>query len=122
MDKKHILIVDDELDFTEIVSTLLDFHNFRTDTVNDPEKVIEVLDDHHYDLIVSDLMMPGLDGFQLIEKLRADPKYHNIPVIVLTAKLLSDEERKRLLVSNVSFLSKPFEPHGLVEKITQMLM
>lgn len=121
MDKKHILIVDDELDFTEIVSTLLDFHNFQADTINDPEKVIDALDDHHYDLIVSDLMMPSLDGFQLIEKLRADPKYHNIPVIVLSAKLLSDEERKRLLVSNVSFLSKPFEPHGLVEKITQML-
>ncbi|PIR21605.1 MAG: hypothetical protein COV45_02365 [Deltaproteobacteria bacterium CG11_big_fil_rev_8_21_14_0_20_47_16] len=121
MDKKQILIVDDEVDFTEIVSTLLDFHNFQADTINDPKQVVEALQKKHYDLIVTDLMMPGMDGFQLVETLRGDPKYHNIPVIVLSAKLLSDEERKRLLVSNVSFLTKPFEPQGLVEKITQML-
>lgn len=121
MNKKHILIVDDEVDFTEIISTLLDFHDFQVDTTNDPQKVMVELSEHQYDLIVTDLMMPGLDGFQLIENLRADPKYHNIPVIVLSAKVLSDAERKRLLVSNVSFLPKPFEPHGLVEKITQML-
>lgn len=121
MDKKRILIVDDEKDFTEIVSTLLDFHNFQADTVNDPREALKKISVGNYDLVVSDLMMPGMDGFQMIETLRNDPKHHDTPVIVLSAKTLSDVERKRLLVSNVSFLTKPFEPHGLVEKITQML-
>jgi DNA-binding response OmpR family regulator len=121
MDQKRILMIDDEKDFTEIVSTLLDFHNFKVDTINDPREAMGCLHKTSYDLVVTDLMMPGMDGFQLLDKLREDPKYHNTPVIVLSAKTLSDDERKKLLVSNVSFLTKPFEPNGLVEKITQML-
>lgn len=121
MSKKRILIVDDEVDFTEIISTLLDFHDFQADTINDPKQVITQLQKNNYDLIVSDLMMPGMDGFQLIAQLHQDPKLREIPIIVLSAKTLSDEERKSLLVSNVSFVTKPFEPNALVEKITQML-
>lgn len=121
MDKKRILIVDDERDFTEIISTLLDFHDFTAETVNDSRQVLPMLQKTPFDLIVTDLMMPGLDGFQLVEQLRGDPKYKSIPVIVLSAKVLSNEERKKLMLNNVTFLTKPFEPQGLVEKITQML-
>lgn len=117
----RILIIDDEKDFTEIVSTLLDFHNFQADTAGSAKEGLAKMAETQYDLIVSDLMMPQMDGFQLIKNLRDDPRYHEIPVIVLSAKTLSDEERKRLLVSNVSFVTKPFEPNALVEKITQML-
>lgn len=121
MNKMRILIIDDERDFTEIVSTLLDFHDFQADTASSGQQALEMLAKTKYDLIVSDLMMPAMDGFQLIDKLREDANYHDTPVIVLSAKTLTDEERKRLLVSNVSFVTKPFEPHALVEKITQML-
>lgn len=121
MDKKRILIVDDEKDFTEIISTLLDFHDFHAETINNPSDVMPMVQKASYDLIVTDLMMPGLNGFDLIAMLREDPKTKSIPVIVLSAKTLSDEERKRLMLSNVTFLTKPFEPQGLVEKISQML-
>lgn len=121
MDRKRILIVDDETDFTEIISTLLDFHGFHADTINNPREVMPMLQKTPYDLIVTDLMMPGLNGFDLVAQLREDPKTKSIPVIVLSAKTLSDEERKRLMLSNVTFLTKPFEPQGLVEKISQML-
>lgn len=121
MDKKRILIVDDEKDFTEIISTLLDFHDFQAETVNNSSDVMPMLQKAHYDLIVTDLMMPGLNGFDLVAQLREDPKTKSIPVIVLSAKTLSDDERKRLMLSNVTFLTKPFEPQGLVEKISQML-
>lgn len=121
MEKKHILIVDDEKDFTEIISTLLDFHDFKADTVNDSREVLPMLQKTPFDLIVTDLMMPGMDGFQLVAQLRDDPHYKSIPIIVLSAKSLTDEERKKLMLNNVTFLTKPFEPQGLVEKITQML-
>lgn len=121
MDKKRILIVDDEKDFTEIISTLLDFHDFQADTLNDSREVLATLKKVPYDLIVTDLMMPGMDGFQLVSLLRDDPLYKSIPVIVLSAKSMSDEERKRLMLNNVTFMTKPFEPQGLVEKISQML-
>lgn len=121
MEKKRILIVDDEKDFTEIISTLLDFHDFKADTLNDSREVLATLKTVPYDLIVTDLMMPGMDGFQLVALLRDDPLYKSIPVIVLSAKSMSDEERKRLMLNNVTFMTKPFEPQGLVDKISQML-
>lgn len=121
MTKKRILIVDDEIDFTEIISTLLDFHDFHADALNDSREVLAALKKTPYDLVVTDLMMPGMDGFQLVAQLRDDPHTQSIPVIVLSAKSMSDDERKRLMLNNVSFLTKPFEPQGLVEKITQML-
>lgn len=118
---KKILFIDDEKDFTEIVSTLLDFHHFSVDTINDPLAVASRLLEIHYDLVVTDLMMPGLSGFELIKQIRLNEKYHKVPIIVVTAKTLSDEERKFLLQNDVSFIGKPFEPQGLVEKITQIL-
>ncbi len=121
MDKKHILIVDDEKDFTEIISTLLDFHDFKADTVNDSRDVLPMLQKTPFDLIVTDLMMPGMNGFELVAKLREDSHYKSIPVIVLSAKSLTDDERKKLMLHNVTFLTKPFEPQGLVDKISQML-
>jgi DNA-binding response OmpR family regulator len=121
MDRARILIIDDERDFTEIVSTLLDFHDFQADTASSAQDALAMMDKTQYDLIVSDLMMPAMDGFQLIDKLREDPRYHSTPVVVLSAKTLTDEERKRLLIGNASFMTKPFEPRALVEKITQML-
>lgn len=118
---KRILIIDDEIDFTEVVSTLLRFHDFEVDTFNDPTFVLEALQKNHYDLIVSDLMMPHIDGFELIQKIQAMEKYRQSPIIVLSAKVLTDEERKFLFKNKVHCLPKPFEPRGLVEQICQLM-
>ena len=118
---KRILLIDDEPDFTELAGTLLSFHDFTVDTFNDAAKIDEIVAKNRYDLIVTDLMMPDVDGFQLITKVRALPQYATTSIIVLSAKTLSDEERKFLLQQKVNFLPKPFEPQELVEKITQLL-
>lgn len=117
---KRILIVDDEPDFTELAATLLDFHDMKVDAFNDPSKVEAALLASTYDLIVTDIMMPGLNGFELIDKIREIPAYKKIPIIVLTAKPLNDDERKHLLRHDVHFMMKPFEPLALVEQIRQL--
>lgn len=117
-----VLLIDDEKDFTELTGTLLDFHEFDVDTINEPLEVEKAIQDKQYDLIVTDLMMPHLDGFELIEKIRSLPAYQKTPLIVLTAKPVSDEERKSLLQNDVHFLMKPFEPLSLVDQIRQMTM
>ena len=118
---KRILLIDDEPDFTELVGTLLSFHDFTVDTFNQATHVGEIVAKNKYDLIVTDLMMPQTDGFQLITEVRGLPQYQNTAIIVLSAKTLSDPERKFLLQQKVHFLSKPFEPQELVEKISQLL-
>lgn len=118
---KKILLVDDERDFTELTKTLLGFHDFEVEALNDSKEVTGALAREKYDLVVCDLMMPGVDGFELVKQLRNDTKYSQTPILVLSAKTLTDEERKSLLKQGVHFVGKPFSPQGLVERITQLL-
>ena len=119
--EKQILLVDDEKDFTDLICTLLGFHGFRVDALNDSIDVEKVLSQKKYDLVVTDLMMPHVSGFDLISLLRKKKEYADVPLIALSAKTLNDEERKILLQNKVHFMVKPFEPQGLVEKIRQIL-
>lgn len=116
-----ILLIDDEKDFTELTSTLLRFHDMEVDVVNDPRELNQRLQKTPYRLVVTDLMMPEIDGFRLIETLRSDKAYKKVPMIALSAKVLTDQERKFLLVNEVHFLPKPFEPQNLVEQIERIL-
>ena len=118
---KKILLIDDEKDFTELTGTLLGFHELDVSTVNDPVAVENLLDTQDYALVVTDLMMPNLDGFDVIRKVRSRAKYAETPILVLSAKALTDAERKFLLQQKVHVLTKPFEPQGLVEQITRLL-
>ena len=114
---KKILLIDDEVDFTELSGTLLRFHDFDVDTFNESLNVDNHLKEKQYDLIVTDLMMPGVDGFTVLKNIRNLPNYDKCPVIVLSAKILTDEERKFLMQQEAHFMMKPFEPQELVEKI-----
>lgn len=118
---KKVLIIDDEFDFTELIETLLKFHDLDARACNDPSEAIKRLEQEHFDLVVSDLMMPDLDGFVLIEKMRGVTGYRDAPIIVLSAKMLTDQERKFLLKNKVHFLTKPFDPQVLVDQVLQAL-
>lgn len=117
----HVLLIDDEPDFTELTSTLLAFHGMHTMCVNAPERAEAAIREAMPDIIVTDLMMPRLDGIHLATQVRAMPGGAQVPILMLTAKILSDEERRRLLDANVVLLTKPFEPHRLVAQIQELL-
>ncbi|MBI2066558.1 MAG: response regulator [Deltaproteobacteria bacterium] len=118
---KRILVIDDERDLTELLGTLLDFHGIKADTVNDPLKVETMLEQTAYDLVVTDLMMPGLDGFELIQRIHHKEPRRSLPIIVLSAKSLTQAERKVLIQNKVHFFMKPFEPQNLVDQISGLL-
>ncbi len=121
MNPQKILFIDDERDLTEIVGTLLRFHNLSVDTLNNARLLDRQLETAQYDLVVTDLMMPAVSGFDIVHTLRAHPTYHDVPIIALSAKILTDAERKLLLQQRVAMMVKPFEPHALVEQIKQTL-
>ncbi|MCP5463753.1 MAG: response regulator [Deltaproteobacteria bacterium] len=120
MDPK-IMIIDDEEDFIDLTATMLRFHDLDVDAVTDPREVHEKLQAQKYALIVTDLMMPHIDGFTVVDQTRKMDQYKTTPIIVLTAKTLTEEERKRLHQHDVHFLVKPFEPQGLVDLIRNLL-
>ena len=116
---KKIFLIDDETDFTELAKSVLSFSGFEVEASNDPAASLKKIIAGSYDAVVVDLMMPGMDGFTLVKSLRGEERYAKTPIFVMSAKKLKDEERKTLLLNNVQFVPKPFEPNRLVELIRQ---
>ncbi|MFH2202681.1 MAG: response regulator [Elusimicrobiota bacterium] len=119
MDKKRIFVLDDEPDMTMLVEHMLSYKGFEVTTSNNPAQAVEQLNSEDYATIVIDLMMPGLDGFGVISKLRGNPRHQTTPIIVLSAKRLSDTERKSILTSKVRFIPKPISPSRLVQVVRE---
>lgn len=119
--QKRLLLIDDENDITEITGSLFRFHHFDVASCNNAAEFEALLTKEPYDLVVTDLMMPDVDGFKVISQLRSRAEYKTTPIIALTAKNLTDEERKFLLQNKTHVVLKPFEPLELVEQIKHLL-
>jgi putative two-component system response regulator len=105
-----VLIVDDAPENIAMMSTLLR-GTYRTKIATDGEKALTIaLSDDPVDLILLDIMMPGIDGYEVCRRLKADPRSKNIPVIFLTARTEIEDEQKGFEVGAVDFIMKPVSP------------
>lgn len=112
-----ILIVDDDVTITNLMQMLVSMEGHQPTAVNDSLKAIETAHSINPDLITLDLMMPDLTGFELCELLRNDPKFANIPIVIVSAKddLESKEKAKR--VGATDYITKPFGMDEFIGKI-----
>lgn len=118
---KRLLVVDDEPNLLRAVAAVLRGGDFEIKTARGGREALVAVAQSLPDLIVSDVRMPGMDGFQLARKLRASPQTALVPIIFLTAK---DETEDRIegFESGVDvYLTKPFEPDELVAVIKSVL-
>lgn len=118
---KHILVVDDESDIRELITYNLKKEGFITDTASDGETALAIIRKHTFDLIILDLMLPGIQGIELCKILRNDPKTSKIPIIMLTAK---GEEVDRILGLEMGaddYITKPFSPRELIARVRAIL-
>lgn len=116
-----ILIVDDEPDIVELVSYNLKKDGFRVTTASDGEEALKKIRKDRFDLVVLDLMLPGIQGVELCRIIRNDPKTANTPIIMLTAK---GEEVDRVigLESGADdYMTKPFGARELIARIKAIL-
>lgn len=121
MSDKRILIVEDESDIRELISYNLAKHGFQTGDAGSGSEALEKIRLERYDLILLDLMLPGLDGIELCKILKADPKFSDIPVIMLTAR---SEEIDKVLGFELGaddYVTKPFSPRELLARIKAVL-
>lgn len=116
-----ILIVDDEPDIVDLVSYNLKKDGFRVTTASDGEAALHKIRKDKYDLVVLDLMLPGLQGVELCRIIRSDPKTADTPIIMLTAK--GDEvDRVIGLESGADdYMTKPFSSRELIARIKAVL-
>lgn len=115
--KKRILLIDDESAMTDLVGRVLTMRGYALESRNNPVDGVARALEENFDAVIVDLMMPDLDGFAVLGQLRASPRHAQTPIMVLSARNLSDEERKRLLQFGVRFIPKPFTPARLFDAV-----
>lgn len=121
-EKPLILVVDDERDIAEIVAELLGGEGYRTVRAYDGQEALTALGQHRPDAIVLDIKMPVMDGLEVLRRLRKDPDYLRLPVIVLTAtRVITDLQNEFRQLGVYRWISKPFEPDHLIATVRSAL-
>ena len=116
-----ILIVDDEIQNRKLLETLLRPEGYRTLTAANGEEALKVIAEHSPDLILLDIMMPGIDGYELAVILKADAATSNIPIIMVTALIDRDARLTALNAGAEEFLSKPVDRTELYLRVRNLL-
>ena len=116
-----ILIVEDEADIAELVKYHLVKEGFTARTVSDGKQALELIVRDHPDLIILDLMLPGMDGLELCRRLRSGSATQGIPIIMLTAKAEEVDRIVGLEIGADDYVPKPFSPRELVARVKAVL-
>jgi CheY-like chemotaxis protein len=119
---QHILVVDDEDDIREVAATSLEIvGGWRVSSAASGAEAIASALAERPDAILLDVMMPGVDGPATFERLQADARTRQIPVILLTAKAHTSDRRRLEQIGVAGLLTKPFDPMTLSDQVTAIL-
>jgi DNA-binding response OmpR family regulator len=118
---KRILAVDDEPHILKLVAFSLKSGGYEVLEATDGLSAISVVQAEQPDLVLMDVMMPTLDGYEACRRLKADPATADIPVIMLTAKTQSTEHKTGYDVGAADYITKPFTPKDLVAHVRELL-
>ncbi|MCL4513508.1 MAG: response regulator [Candidatus Eremiobacteraeota bacterium] len=123
MEKKSqkILVVDDEPYIQRSLRLILEMEGFNVLTASDPLEAIQVLSQTLPDLILLDIMMPYMDGYEFAQKIKENPEYENIYIIALTARGQEKDKLKSAQIGINEHITKPFHPSHLVNRIKEIL-
>jgi len=121
MTKKKILIIDDEQDLLDFVKLRLEANNYSVVTALDGEEGLSLFKKERPDLVLLDILMPKLDGFQVCQKLKADPLTKNIPVVMLTAVDRENDIMQSKHLGANGYIVKPFDAATLLFSIKEQL-
>lgn len=115
----HILIVEDDKELRELFSTVLLKNGYKTTNAKDGIEALNVLDKEYIDLIISDIMMPNMDGFELIKSIR-DAQF-NLPILMITAKESFQDKQRGFLLGIDDYMVKPIDVNEMVLRVGALL-
>ena len=119
--KQTVLVVDDDPLILRVVATVLDLEEFEVITATSASEALDLLASARPHLVVSDIMMPEMDGFELCQVIRDDPATAKLPVILLTARDSDVDRQRGADVGGDAYLTKPFSPLELIDEIDRLL-
>lgn len=120
--KKRILCIEDDLEMIDLIRLILAQQGFEVEGAEGGKAGLEMVRKSPPDLILLDLMMPEVDGWEVYQQIKADSKTKDIPVIVVTAKAQNIDKVLGLHIAKVDdYITKPFSPKALLESIQNIL-
>lgn len=117
----RILIADDEPDIVLALEFLMKKEGYEVQSVNDGEHALRAIEKSPPDLILLDIMMPNLDGYEVCQRIRSDPSLKDIVIIMLTAKGREVEREKGFALGADLYITKPFSTREVVQKVREIL-
>ena len=121
MSGERILIVDDNATNLKLVAYLMKANGFAVDTALDAESAIVAIRQHHPDVILMDIQLPGIDGLELTRRLKADPATRDIVIVAVTAYAMKGDQAKALAAGCDDYITKPIDTRALPETIARHL-
>ena len=116
-----ILIVENETSNRILIERVLSTRGYRCISASNGQEALNMLDREQVDLILTDLSMPVLDGYQTTQLIRARPTMANVPIVAVTAYALHDENEAAMQIGCDEYLTKPFKPRQLLEVVDRLL-
>ncbi|MBU2567540.1 MAG: response regulator [Elusimicrobia bacterium] len=118
---KKILVVDDEEDYLNLAKTILEPEGYSVITASDGLIGMEKLSLEKPDLLILDINMPEINGFNVCEKIRASGEFKRIPIIMLTVRRKEEDKIKGLETGADDYITKPFHPRELISRVRTVL-
>ncbi len=120
MHGKRVMVIDDEPAIHKLLQTILEHEGFRIMGLEERKDTRETVTRSRPDVIILDIMMPEVDGFQILKMLKEDEETRDIPVLVLTVRSLKEDREKAMALGADMYMTKPFEPAKLVEAVRSL--
>lgn len=115
----HILVVDDDKNTRKLYQAILEAENYTVFTASNGEDALDVMDTNHIDLIVLDIMMPKMDGYEFTEILRQNDNM--LPILMISAKQLPEDKYKGFLAGTDDYITKPVDQEEMLLRIKALL-
>jgi chemosensory pili system protein ChpA (sensor histidine kinase/response regulator) len=116
-----VMVVDDSLTMRKVTGRVLERHNFEVVTARDGVEALERLEERVPDLMLLDIEMPRMDGYELATAMRADPRYKDVPIVMITSRS-GDKHRQRAFEIGVQrYLGKPYQELDLMRNVYDLL-
>lgn len=119
--KARVLVVDDEPNILKMLDQYLSTEDFQVQVASSGMEALEKVDSFNPEVILLDVMMPGMDGFEVLSKIKGNPKHASIPVIMLTARDMSADVLKGYQTGATAYQVKPFDMDELLDTIDKVL-
>ena len=118
---KRILVIEDQEDNRQIVRDLVTASGYELIEATTGEDGLEAATREQPDLILMDIQLPGIDGYEVTRRIKADPKLSKIPIIAVTSYALSGDDKKAFAAGCDGYVTKPYSPRLLLAKIREYL-